>query len=273
YFAADLFIRSCWSLGQPGFFYLRARRFANGLSPFVSLGWLGAAFFAWITLEMKRQHLGQRHGVAWPLFDNDEPALSGCEAKAKGIAEFLAPIPPPGRGLELVVVVVIVVAAYFCRTAQPLADPRWYGRLFVILALFAFLLSVGSFYRFLKTWRLLREVLWRLEHCRCRQSFSGIADTVQWNAMKSFVWYTPSFRSLAQAVEGLKELGRRGFSSAVGEASKAEERLKDAFKAATERKFADEVDARKSVIEILGAACMSISGSLAPEVQELRALR
>ena len=262
-----------WSLGQPGFFYLRARRFANGLSPCVSLGWLGAAFVAWIALEMKRQQIDRRQEVAWPLSDDDEPALGGCAAKANSIAGFLAPIRPPGPGLGLVAAVAIIVAAFLCQTAQPLADPRWYGCLFVIVALFAFLLSVASFYRFLKAWRLLRELLWRLEHCSCRRAFAGIAATVQWNAMKSFILYTPSFRSLAQLVEGLKEVERKGFARREGDAARAEERLKEAFEAAFAERFAQEVEARQAVAEVISDADRRALWRLAPEVQALRALR
>jgi hypothetical protein len=263
-------------LNDPGFFYLRMRRFANGLSPFVSLGWLGAALFAWISIELRRQQLNQRHHLDWPIPDGAEPALSGCATESKAIASLLARTLPwsPSPWFWLVIAVAIVpTAALLLKATQPLADPRAYGRIFVGLALVAFVLCVVSFYRFGSAWVRLRHLLRRLEHCRCRRSFASLAELAQWNPMTSFVWYAPSFRSLKQSVERLEELERK--AQVVGErAPDLSRQLAAAFEAETEGRFSAEVAARKGISDIVEQVAGKLAASdLALELQDLYALR
>jgi hypothetical protein len=271
YATMGAWLRDSWSLGEPGFFYLRARRFANGLSPFVSLGWLGGAFFLWISVELKRQQLRERHEVDWPLQET-EPALNGCSREAATIKRLLTGIWPGSWGLLLVLAVAILPTAFLLwQTVQPLADPRWYGRLFVSVVLLAIILSVASFYRFVKTWLLLRRILGRLEHCRCRKSFAAISSIVQWNAMRSFVWYAPSFRSLAQTLHRLEELGRRFRPALSEDAARA---LATAFRAEAEGRFGDEAAARRELVRILDQSARELArADFFPGVQELSALR
>jgi hypothetical protein len=264
-----------WSLGQPGFFYLRARRFANGLSPLVSLAWMGGALFVWISVELRRQQLRERHHLDWPIPDDAEPALSGCGTKLQAIERLLHSTLPASRKFWIWVAVAIVpTAALLWNTTQPLADPQWCGHIFVTLVLVAFVLSVASFYRFGETWQLLRRILGRLEDCRCRPYFTSLAGLVRWNPMQSFVWYTPSFRSLKQSVGRLEELEADGVLPVGKGTIEASKQLKAVFEAEAKECFSDEVIARASVSKIVDQVSQHlIDGGRLPEVQELFALR
>jgi hypothetical protein len=277
YWAIEECIVAGWSLGQPGFFYLRVRRFANGLSPFVSLGWLAGALVVWLSIELKRHQLRLRYQVPWPIpgqGDGAEPAFKAHPAVTDIEALLTNTFPRRPEFWILVAVAVVPACALLWNITQPLADPLAYGRIFVSVLLLVFVLSVVSFHRFLKTWLLVRQVLGRLEHTRCRRCFAAISGIVQWNAMRSFVWYAPSFRSLAQEVERLAELERRGPSLVQDEASEAAAQLEAAFSAEARGSFAEEVAARDEVPGILARAGQRLAAAgFDQEVQQLQALR
>jgi hypothetical protein len=260
---------------EPGFLYLRMRRFANGLSPLVSLGWLGGALLVWISCELRRQQLRERHHLSWPIPEGAEIALSGCTEVAGSIAGLLErSLPTSRRFWWAVLATMLPTAALLWKNTQPLADPRWYGWIFVGLALVVLVLCAVSFYRFGMAWLLLRHLLQRLEHCRCRRSFASLTAIVQWNPMQSFVWYAPSFRSLVQSVERLEELGRKAGELVRREAEQAAARLQEAFRAEAEGRFADEVEARQGVSRMVDEVAQKLAGEgLDLELQDLRALR
>jgi hypothetical protein len=263
-----------WSLGHPGFLYLRLRRFANGLSPLVSLLWLGGALVAWIGVELRRQQLRLRHHFQLPIPDREE-ALSGCLRKLQAIDGVLDHTLPASWGFwGLVLVAMVPTAALLWKKTQPLADPRAYGHIFVTMVLGAFVLSAASFYRFGATWGLLRQLLGRLEHCRCRRSFAGLASVVQWNPMQAFVWYTPSFSSLAQVAARLEALERSGFTPAGLGGLEAARQFRAACEAEAAGSFACEVAARQSVAAIGDKAGEHLAGAgSSREAEDLYALR
>jgi hypothetical protein len=206
-----------WSLGEPGLLYLRLRHVANGLSPLLPLELAGGALLVWLFIEIKQRHLLWRYRISWPLCAGDDQALAGCEAELKEIESLCAGSIPRTRAyFGLLGLVVISTVLPFWKATQPVAEPAAYGRAFLALVISIFLLSVTSFYRFTRSWRLLRHVLSRLEHCECQGELQRLAEAVRWDPMRSFAWHIPSFRDLAQVIDLLKRLAQYAEYSWLG---------------------------------------------------------
>ncbi len=196
-----------WS-SDPGLFYLRARSFSNGFSPFLSLAWLGGAFLAWLLIELRRHQIQVRHGVARPA-TGDEPALSSCKDDLDAIEGLCTSVLPRRWGLfALMGVVLLSTIAPFWNSTQPIGESQWYGRVIFDLLVAAFLLSLTSFYRFVTCWHLLRHFLGRLEHCACSRCFEKVSSLVHWNPMWSFAWHSPTYKGVVQPIELLERLGK-----------------------------------------------------------------
>jgi hypothetical protein len=276
FWAMEAVITGLWAMRQPvGFLYLRARIFATGLSPLVSLACVGGALLVWLSVELRRQQLRQRYEVSLPFREDSEPAFQGSGRFAKELEDLLARTIPRRRGLWLLIAAAMLpTAALLWKTTQPLADPRGYGRIFVLLLLSVFVLSVTSFYRFISSWMLLRRILGRLEHCRCRRFFTALSTIVRWNPMESFAWYTPSFTSLAQWAARQEELELAVGPLPGSDAQEVSRRLGAAFGAEADGRFSEEVSARESVATALHdiGERLAASGFLM-QVQELNALQ
>jgi len=197
-----------WSLGAPDLLYLRAVNFSNGLSPFLPLAWLAATLFVWLLLELKRKLLVQRHSIPGPEDDADESVIA-CQQELEKIDGLLAHIIP--RDIEYwtafsfpAAAVLVTTVIAFWNTAQPVAEPAGYGRVFLALLVFVFLLCVMSFFRFMRSWQLLRHVLGRLEHCGCQRAFMRVAKIVNWNPMRMFALYISNFRGLSHPIEAME---------------------------------------------------------------------
>jgi hypothetical protein len=241
-----------WSLGAPGLFYLRAYDYGNGLSPFLPLEWLAGALFAWLFIELKRQNLRERQRVSWLGPTDREAALNGSEGRLIEIERLLGSGLPWGWICFVVVMVLLSLVVPFWKATQPIAESAGFGRFVLALLVFIFVLSVTSFYRFARSWHLLRHVLGRLEHCGCRRSFEKLSKIVHWNPMKSFVWYSPSFRGLAHPIELLEKFEKRTDSLWLQPlVSRLRGELKEALGCEGSKRVGDEGRAREKVEDTL----------------------
>jgi len=198
-----------WRADLGGLFYMRARTFTGGVSPLVSLGWLGAACFFWLVVELKRQWVRRRHQVAWPLEHFRDPVLGGCKARADMIDKLLQATLPPWRsfqGLWFAALAVVVPPAFFLGTRmQPIAESRCYGLVFLSLTAGLAILNAMTFFRFLGVWWRLSAVLRRIELTDLLPALKGVAEEMEWNPTR-FGWYQASFTSVKRSVDRLQRL-------------------------------------------------------------------
>jgi hypothetical protein len=250
-----------WSLGEPGMLYLRARRFSNGLSPFVSLAWCGCTLFAWLMIEVRRQQLRGRHELPGPDSE-DDAALEGlqrAQRKLRGLFEHTL-VRELGFWAVAAAFLFLTIPPFW-QTSQPVIEPAAYGRLFLCLLALLFLLCAMSFYRFARAWQLLRRVLVRLQDHRCHAWFTKISKRAQWNAMSSFVLYTSTYRGLIQPIEMIEQhlddlTGQQ--REMVGTLRK---NLKDAYEQEGACRIKEEGSARRQVGAELRCLVHSLKGT------------
>lgn len=272
-------------LAEPGgvaLFYLRVRSFSSGLSPFVSLAWVGGALCAWTFFELLRYRQLVRHLSEWPLQKPAEPSLRHLPQTADELSAFLRGTVGPGwRFLLATAIALLSPALLLWHTVQPIAEPKNYGRAFLILCFTGFILSAVSFNRFWKIWRLLEKVLQRLEHSPLTDAFRSISNQVAWNPMKSF-WQMPVFNVLLLSLRKLEKIVGRLKAEGEGALAKEldqyrieiEKALDTAFEKRRKRNIVEEVTARWSIQDTLskvGHALADRQGSSL--VREFLALR
>jgi hypothetical protein len=193
-----------WSLGEPGLLYVRAHRFASGLSPFVSPAWCGCALFAWLMIEVRRRHLRERHELPGPD-SRDDAALAGLDSAEQLREIFARSLVRGWRFWAATVAFGLLTVVPFWQTSQPAIEPLEYGQLFLCLLTVLFLLCAMSFYRFARAWQLLRRVLVRLEDHACHAWFAKVSKRAKWNPMSAFVLYTPTYCGLVQPIEMIEQ--------------------------------------------------------------------
>lgn len=200
-----------WMAGGVELFHFRTRKFTGGLSPVVSLAWLGGAFFLWAILEMERRTLVVFQGSEFPICprEGEDPVFPSCReigAKLKMRMErtspswhFWAVLGPPLVG----------AGCYLYSFIQPVAESRPYGWAFAFLAIGAFLLAAVSFHRFLALWAELAKMLERIEPLGLEPTFRSLAPEVEWRPMKSFGWQIPPFKMTELSIEKLPDQTER----------------------------------------------------------------
>lgn len=269
-------------LGGPELFYFRARAFSSGLSPFVSLTWLGGALYVWACLELLRYRILVRHLAEWPLQGYSEPSLRRLPETVKELGAFLrGTLGPDWAFLTGAAVALLPPVLLIGKTVQPIAEPKDYGRAFLALCFVSLILSAISFQRFWKIWRLLEKVLQRLEHSPLVGSFQNISSQVAWNPMKSF-WQVPVFNVLLLSLEKLHKI--TGHVEAEGDPKRTkalkesviliEASLDDAFEARRKRDLGGEIKARWDIQDTLLDLCKELAPRCRePLVQEFFAVR
>ena len=191
------------------FFYARASDFSSGLSPLVSLAFLGAAVFAWSLNELKRRRLIVLQRTPWPLGAAPSPLLVDCMARSGEIEGLLRERLPRRYTfwLGLAAALALPLPRLF-KAIQPIAEPRAYGWAFLLLVALVFTLSALAFYRFYAVWSALEKILERLGHTWLLPAFAASAKLFDWRPMKSFGWRMPSFKMSLLAVEQLRGVAR-----------------------------------------------------------------
>ena len=200
-----------WMPGGPELFHLRARKFSSGLSPVVAVFFFLAATYAWSLLEVKRRLGVVRHTIAWPMGFPCEPQLSRCRRMSRPLRRLLTQT-LPGRTFWVVFcLAVLPPTALLLVTVQPITEPAAFGRVFIVLVVFAGCLTAMSFYRFLALWMALRRILDRVNNTHLTESLKRVSPQINWKPMKSFGWQMPSFNLLVLGREGetLSEPGWR----------------------------------------------------------------
>ena len=193
-----------WTGGQVDyrFFYQRAVTVTSGLSPLVSLAFLGLGLFGWLLLQLKRLRASARHAVAFPrpaLGEADGDLAATAELAAREIGPLLVGALPPWANRRfwgaLLALVLFVVGAVAPRdVVRPLAETVGYGRFYLAGVLLMLVLGALSWYRFVRLWRELRRTLARVPP----ELLTGLAQdsviqTIGWNPMRSFAWTIPKF--------------------------------------------------------------------------------
>lgn len=280
-----LFAWGLWLLAKIGgaeLFYFRARAFSSGLSPFISMSWLGGALYTWACLELLRYRILVRHLAEWPLQQYSEPSLRHLPETVKDLGKFLRGTLGPnwfflaGAAFALIPPIFLIG-----KTVQPIAEPKYYGRAFLALCFVSLILAAVSFQRFWKIWRLLEKVLQRLEHSPIVDSFRSVSDQVAWNPMKSF-WQVPVFnvlllslQKLHKIVDRLKGSGHPSMAQSLTEnVIYIEEALDDAFEARRNQEIRDEIRARWKIQDTLLYLCKELNCfGRDPLVQELFSIR
>jgi hypothetical protein len=230
-----------WRADEEGLFFIRARAFTGGVSPLVSLGWFGAACFFWLVIELKRQWVRRRHQVPWPLEQLQDPVLGGCNKHAARIDELLQATLSHRRGPWLATLALVgPPAAFLWERMQPIAESRAYGRVFLLLTAGLAVLSAMTFFRFLELWRLLGNILRRIQETELLQQLQEVASEIDWKPTH-FGWYHESFISVKRSAERLQRLiDRRVVVEPPGQ-SDLSDLLESLVTAASQKRFDDEL--------------------------------
>jgi hypothetical protein len=257
-----------WRPDAGGLFYLRARAFAGGLSPLVSLAWIAAAVGIWLAVEIKRQLLLKRHDARWPLGTWSEPALAGCAAETAEVARLLrGTFPWSGRHCLAVLALVVPPLISLWARIQPIGESRCYGQLFIVFAAGAQVLALTAFIRFFAVWHRLRRVLRRIELTDLLGTLKTVAKDIGWKPTR-FAWYAPSFSSLQHSAARLE-----GLFAPDGEPGPTQ-LLEDTFAAASAGDHRAELRYRERLNErfVIAPALLGMYRGV-PEVDAFHAVR
>ncbi len=198
-----------WMPGGIELFYFRARKFTGGMSPLVSLAWVGGGIFLWAILEMKRRALVAFQGSKFPIpeLPGEDPVLPGCREIARSLEQRMLHTFPTWRFWAVFGAPLVLAAIYLYQFIQPVAESRAYGRVFAGLAIGSFTLALVSFHRFLRLWAELSGLLDRIETLSLDAVFRALHEEVDWRPMKSFAWLIPPFKMSELSIAKLAAVG------------------------------------------------------------------
>lgn len=273
--ALALALRHLWIPGgQIAFFYLRARAFASGLSPLVTLAALGGAVYSWLYFELERRRLMARQATDCPLEALDEPAVAGCGGILAAIRSLLTrTLPEDLRLWGLPAVAFLPPLFLLVPTFQPIGETAAFGLWVLAFLVVALALAALSFYRFLRLWHWTRRLLLRLDEASpaLAEAFEEVAQEMRWRPMKSFGLRMPPFRTPVLSVRRLRALAALGRVSL--EPGALDRPFLGVFTHSTQG-LAAEVASRNELEAALAAACESLKGKAGqPGVREFLALR
>jgi hypothetical protein len=206
FFALALLTHGLWMPGGPEYFHSRARKLSSGLSPMVSLAWLGAAVLLLTLRELQRYRLIVMQGFDWPLEDFPGPTFPSCRRLAARVEKILAVSVPRGDLWFVFVPLLVLTFTYLWHVVQPICETIEYGRIFLLLVAGTLVWSTVAFYRFVQAWRALVRLLLRIEHTPVHQAFTDVAKVVCWSPMKSFDWKMPTVQMPILSVEQLHSI-------------------------------------------------------------------
>lgn len=233
-----------WTPDANGLFYCRASAFSSGLSPLVSLGWLLAALFLWVFVEVKRQLVRERHESPWPLAEGKD--------EADQIKRLLHRTLLPKWWCLAAFAVIFLPALFILGRLQPIGERFAYGLIFLVLWALASLLGLVSFFRFLAIWRLLLRMLRTVAQDQgYLEALRDAGRIVGWNPME-FSWYAPSFAALKPSVERLQRLIDSGLVPPAACRPGPDQLLDRIRKGCNQGRFYREVSGRMKLNKLFG---------------------
>jgi hypothetical protein len=266
----------CMPGDQVELFHLRARAFASGLSPLVSLAAVGWAVYVWILWELKRRRLMARQSTDCPVEALGDPSTSGSAPALKTIHDLLVHTLPTDRRLWLAPVLAFLPpVSLLWSTVQPVAETQGYGRLFILFLVVALALAALSFYRFFRLWVWTSRILHRLDNAspRVAEAFQAVSKDLDWRPIQSFGWQIPAFKTPTLSVRRLRALVAAG-KAKLPEGLALDDTLKEIFENETDTGSPLEIAARNKLETIFGQVCRDLQGHTGdPEVRQFVALR
>jgi hypothetical protein len=270
-------LRRLWMPGGAGLFQRRAHYFSSGLSPIVSLFLVCLAVWIWALLEIKRWQLQSQQGFGWPLhswhsmnfFDDSESV-----DRLKKLAESTVPSRRFWGYWLFSALFLIPSGWYLFFVAQPVAETRWYGRVFIGMILLGFALAMMSFFRFFILWRTLSPILQRIDHTRIPGIIKMLSPEIAWKPMKSFAWPLPAFKMAVLSSDKLKAVLKRSEYQDFGNSEEIEAKLEDIFATHREQSFTGEREARRDLNKIFEKSCSDLKDHIAdPDIMTFFAVR
>lgn len=197
-----------WMAGGVELFHFRARKFTGGMSPIVSLAWIGGGYFLWSIIEMKRRTLVAFQCSAFPIpkMTPEDPILPGCRKIARKLERRMTESSPTWPFWAVLALPLLSSGIYLFRFVQPVAEARAYGLVFVGLAIGLFVLALISFQRFLRLWAELTGLLDRIEMLDLGSTFEELKKGIDWRPMKSFAWVIPPFKMTELSIAKLEPI-------------------------------------------------------------------
>lgn len=201
-----------WMPGGVELFHFRVRKFTGGMSPIVSLAWIGGGYFLWSIFEIRRRTLVAFQGTSFPIHrrTNEDPILAGCRKIADRIERRMTESTPTWPFWAVIALPTLFSGIYLFQFIQPVAEARAYGWAFGALAVGLFVLALVSFQRFLRLWAELAELLDRIEMLNLAETFKTLVSAVDWRPMKSFAWVIPPFKMTELSIAKLAALAKPG---------------------------------------------------------------
>ncbi len=249
-----------WMAGGVELFHFRARKFTGGMSPIVSLAWIGGGYFLWSILEMKRRTLVAFQGSAFPVpqMTPEDPILPGCRKIADRLKRRMTESSPTWPFWAALALPLLFSGIYLFKFVQPVAEAHAYGLAFVGLAIGLFVLALVSFQRFLRIWAELTGLLDRIEMLKLSERFRKLAPDVDWRPMKSFAWVIPPFKMTELSIAKL------GNVPDAPNAVELRRLLADAFEGHRVGDPTAEANGRQALQAHFDTALASAAGWLAP---------
>ncbi len=249
-----------WMAGGVELFHFRAKKFTGGMSPIVSLAWIGGGYFLWSILEMKRRTLVAFQGSAFPVpqMTPEDPILPGCRKIADRLKRRMTESSPTWPFWAALALPLLFSGIYLFKFVQPVAEAHAYGLAFVGLAIGLFVLALVSFQRFLRIWAELTGLLDRIEMLKLSELFRKLAPDVDWRPMKSFAWVIPPFKMTELSIAKL------GNVPDAPNAVELRRLLADAFEGHRVGDPTAEANGRQALQAHFDTALASAAGWLAP---------
>jgi hypothetical protein len=261
-------LQQLWMPGGAELFHLRARKLSSGLSPIVSVLLWSAAIYVWAFFEIKRRIVATRQFIGWPPQGSCEPPLVRCGTLARPLRRLLIERLPRRTFWVASGILLGPPALFVLATVQPITETRIYGRVFIFLVVFAFVLCAISFYRFVAVWLALEKILNRINHTHLIQAFQRISPQVNWTPMKSFGWQMPNFNLLVLSAEKSKQF------LPPKDASDVDRELERLFEAEREGNLKDELAARRKLNHTFSRICRTLASRRDnPAVEDFLATR
>lgn len=185
-----------WMAGGVELFHFRARKFTGGMSPIVSLAWIGGGYFLWSIIELRRRTLVAFQGCTFPIppMAGEDPVLPGCRQIGQRLTRRMTESSPTWPFWAVIALPALGAGYYLGKFVQPVAESHAYGQAFAALAMGLFVLALISFQRFLRIWAELTGLLDRLETLGLGPRLRSLKPEVEWRPMKSFAWTIPAFK-------------------------------------------------------------------------------
>src|SRR6202158_5166018 len=262
-----------WGFDDARLFAERARSLSGGLSPPVSLAWLGGAVFLWLLVETMRQLQGERQRAGWPLSDDLAAPLAGAAARAERIIELVRPIFPRGWHLWWITGIVVVPFLHLLPRMQPIAEGRSYGIAALVGAAVVSALSLVAVFRMLRVWWCVRRLLISTARAGLLEGVERVAPAVGWKPLQ-LLGYQPTVGVVTQSVVQLQRLIRLQLVPRRYDPDSLQWILRQTFRGASEGSLGVEVEARQGPNRRFEEACLDLQDQASwPTISDFLAVR